>query len=377
MQQQQKDDDPDHSPCSETIQERHHHHQQQHHQHQQKHHSETTLHITSKGQLQVDEDLLIQHCKRSSTKNEHANCKYNSGGHCDSGAIQEKSLYMVSNKKDQNVSVTTTTTIDHNRPLLLSSEEQPVEIHPPTDFHDHDFHNAMTTTTTTTTTIYLQQLEQPQLHSMTTLQVAFNHADADAMDADVEQAKNSIFSRHQQTGSTEFYPGFTTDNQDMLMLVTAKHVVDSKCWKLLFVICLLIVGGVIAVVLIVVTSNHQSQQSDSTSPTEEQPMVAEHNQNKSSLPFWTNSPVNTTIGKEYGSHIGNSVLSVAFLYEPGQFYLRILDQQDIQFTVISFDIELVPRAISQTFLLRYLNPLWNGHCVSVQAFHAFFLWCFF
>ena len=396
MQQQQNthEDDSFHIPGSETTKETVHpldYHPPEYHQPDHPHFVTKSPIGTSKRQLQVDEKRLVQHPRCSSTKNgEYQNCKWYSSDCCDAGAEQEKSLFMSSNKKEQHASEKTTESF-HNW-SVLSRAETPIEIKPPTDFCNDDFYNdtiatiTLTTSTTTTTSLttstHQQQLEQPHLHSMTTLQAAVICADADAMDADVERAISSILCQQQQTVSTAFYEGYTSDNHDQIgkpILVAAKQMVDPKSWKLLTVICLLIVGGVIAVVLIIVTNNNnnnnQSQSTDSMSP-KERPVEGEHNQSLTQLPFYTEPPVNSTIGEVFRSHIDSSILSVAYKFETGQIYLGILEQQDTQFTMITFDIEKVTLVVNHSVLEHYLDPIWNGHTVSTLnlcQFHAFLL----
>ena len=215
---------------------------------------------------------------------------------------------------------------------------------------------------TSTSTSINPSPEQAQLEP-TTLILSVTRADAAAIDADVERAISSILCRDQQQQGNDLFG--TCCVADESTFVTVKQIADSNSWKLLSMICFVlitIIGGVTAVTLIM-SKSAASESTDSTSSTAS-PLDNAFNKNVSSLPFVTHAPINTTIGSFFSQFSEVSVTSVGYKYETTQIYLKILDQLDSKFTVVTFPTNQFPGNLDFTLVERYFNPTWNGHTVS-------------
>ena len=217
--------------------------------------------------------------------------------------------------------------------------------------------------TRTSSTVH-QQAEPEQLEP-TTMILSVTRADAAAIDADVERAISSVLCRRQQEQGADLIEASIIADESMYVRV--KQIADLKSWKLLrSVICLVltaIIGGGVIAVTRMMSKNTVSESIDSNSATAS-PLGNDNNENVSSLPFWTQDPMNTTIDKYLTQFSELSVTSVEFHFETTQIYLKILSQPDSQLTVVPFPIHKLPGALSYSVLERFANPVWNGHVVS-------------
>ena len=216
--------------------------------------------------------------------------------------------------------------------------------------------------TSTSSTIH-QQAEQTQLEP-TTLILSVTRADAVAIDADVERAISSILCQDQQQEGTDLFELSRIGEESML--VTAKRMAEPISWKRLSVICLMltaIIGGGVIAVTRMMSKDTVSESIDSNSPTA-RPLGNDSNENVSSLPFWTQAPMNTTIGEYFTQFSELSVTSVGHQYETTQIYLKILGQPDSQLTVVPFPVHKLLGALSYSVLEQFAIPVWNGHVVS-------------
>ena len=181
-----------------------------------------------------------------------------------------------------------------------------------------------------------------------------SEADSPAVTADVEFASTS--SRHIQDFIVEI--SALVNNSDQPMVVAAKRVKDPHNQRLVVLICL-----VVAAVVVIVTAAVLKLNRNEANRTNDQPTTnISQETNISAITFPSSAPINTTIG-DYWISLGKSLTIVGILSESGKIYLKTLQRTDTVFTVVSFNIDLLPAEMNWTLLARYSDPLWSGHTV--------------
>ena len=188
-----------------------------------------------------------------------------------------------------------------------------------------------------------------------------SEAISSAVTADVEFAFTS--SRQGQDFIVEV--SALVNNLDQPIVVAAKRVKDPNNRRLATLICLVVAAVIVIVTAAVLKLNRNEANGTNDQPT---PDVSRE-PNISSTTFPASTSINTTIGDSWAS-LGKSLTIVGLLSESGKIYLNTLQRTDTYFTVVSFNIDLLPAEMNWTLLARYSDPLWSGHTVRRHTWES-------